>query len=295
MDIRFITRDEIDKVKWNSCIHYATNGNIYGYVWYLDQIAKDWHALVEGDYESVFPLIWKEDLLKRKELYQPGLMRESGIYSIHLLSEKRVQRFLEAIPEEYKKINIALNEQNRPGESLSYAVEEKTNYQLFLNQPYEKLVDQYTTDVMKQLQIAEDEGIVLTSSIKPEQIADYYLKYQKGATEEQFHGLQRIMYNILHRGWGFASAAMAPDTEVLAVNFFIYSHKKIVNLVPVSTPRGEQVGALPYLMNGIIRSHANKPIILDFNESGNQIAKEFGARPNAYFHLKENRRILGVL
>ena len=294
MDIQFITRNEIDKIKWNSCIHYATNGNIYGYMWYLDHIAKDWDALIEGDYESVFPLIWREDFFKRKELYQPKLIREAGIYSIHLLSEKRIQHFLQAIPEEYRKVDIHLNEQNRPGSNLPYSVEEQTNYQLLLNKPYEELANQFSRPLMSQLQMAEDEGIVLTSSIKPEQLADFYSKHSKKADSQQYHGLQRIMYNILHRGWGFASVAMAPDTEVLAVNFFIYSHKKILSLVPVSSPRGEKLGALPYLINGIIRSHANKSIILDFNESGEQLATEFGAQPNAFYRLQANNRLLGV-
>ena len=93
MEIRFIEGKDIDKVKWNSCIHYATNGNIFAYKWFLDYVAKDWHALVEGDYESVFPLVWKKGLLGKDELYQPSLMRELGIYSINVLSRARVQRF----------------------------------------------------------------------------------------------------------------------------------------------------------------------------------------------------------
>ena len=79
MNIQYLKSADIDKVKWNSCVHYANNGNIFGYMWFLDFVAKDWDALVEGDYESVFPLVWREGLFGRKELYQPSLMREMGI------------------------------------------------------------------------------------------------------------------------------------------------------------------------------------------------------------------------
>jgi len=294
MNIKFVKRADIDKVKWNSCVHYAVNGNIFGYIWYLDHIAKDWDALIEGDYESVFPLIWKEGPLNRLELYQPGLMRETGIYSIHLLSEARVGRFLEAIPDKYRKLDIHLNEQNRPPEGLDMETEELTNYQLFLNQPYEELVNQYARPLLEKLQQAEDEGIVLTSSVKPEKIAEFYQKYGAGK-ERHFHGLQRIMYNILHRGWGFASAAMNTDAEILAVNFFIYSHKKVISLVPLASPEGQAKGALPYLMNGLIQSHANKPAILDFNGANEQqLATSLGARPNPYYRIRRNRLVLGI-
>ena len=61
MEIRFVKKEDIDKIKWNSCVHYAINGNIFGYMWFLDSVSKEWDALVEGDYESVLPLFHKID------------------------------------------------------------------------------------------------------------------------------------------------------------------------------------------------------------------------------------------
>ena len=295
MKIRYVKREEIDKVKWNSCIHYATNGNIFGYIWFLDQIAKDWDALVEGDYESVMPLIWKEGLFKKKELYQPSLIRESGIYSIHLLSGSRIKRFLDVIPHYFDKTEIHANEQNRPHEPEAFQVKAKLNYQLFLNSSYESLADQFSTSLLKKLQLAEDEGIMLTSSAKPEKIADFFLKYHPNRNQKDYHGLQRIMYNVLHRGWGFASTAINTKGDLLAANFFVYSHKKVLSLVPTESPEGKRYGALAYLMNGLIRTHANKPQILDFNgEVTADLAQEFGARSNAYYQLNMNSRKLGI-
>ncbi len=66
MNIRFVPQEDIDKTKWNSCVHYAINGNIFGYMWYLNNVAKKWDALVEEDYESVFPLIWRYKYLNIK-------------------------------------------------------------------------------------------------------------------------------------------------------------------------------------------------------------------------------------
>jgi hypothetical protein len=297
MEIKYLNREEIDKVKWNSCVHYATNGNIFGYMWYLDHIAKDWDALVEGDYESVFPLVWREGLFKKRELHQPSLMRELGIYSIHLLSQKRVANFLEAIPEQFQKVDIRINEQNPPPEKAEFKVEERTNYQLFLNEPYETLADNFSRPLLEQLQKAEDAGLVMTSSLKPEQIADFYRKHRAKSrqSDQDFHGIQRVMYNALHRGWGFASSVINSKAEVLAVNFFLYSHGKVINFVPVESAAGAQQGALAYLFDGLIRSHAGRPVILDFNTDGEgELAKAFGARPNPYYKIYRNTLRLGL-
>lgn len=297
MEIKLLRREEIDKVKWNSCVHYATNGNIFGYMWYLDHIAKDWDALVEGDYESVFPLVWKERRFSGRDLHQPRLIRELGVYSIHVLSKPRVQRFLQAIPEEYRSIDIALNEQNPVPEGLPFQAEEQTNHQLFLNRPYEELADGFSRGLLEQLQKAEDAGLALSSNVKPEQIAAFYQEHlpRRAQDEEVFHGMQRVMYNALHRGWGFASTVLRPgDAAVLAVNFFLFSHGKVVSFMPVASAEGEEAGALPHLFNGLIRQHAGRPAILDFNASvPTALAEGFGARPNPFFRLRKKAGALG--
>lgn len=64
MDIRLIPQAEIDRQLYNSCVHFATNGNIYGYQWYLNNTARDWDVLVEGDnYVSVLPLPYGKNWL----------------------------------------------------------------------------------------------------------------------------------------------------------------------------------------------------------------------------------------
>ncbi|MCB0551016.1 MAG: hypothetical protein KDD19_25825 [Phaeodactylibacter sp.] len=298
MNIRYIRNADIDKVKWNSCVHYANNGNIFGYMWFLDFVAKDWDALVEGDYESVFPLVWREGLFGRKELYQPSLMREMGIYSINVLSHARINAFLDAIPAEFKNIDIAVNEQNSPPQECAFKVEKRTNYHLYLGRSYEALFDGFSSGLASSLQRAEDEGLILTSSLKPETVADFYLRHTPNyrGRERDFHALHRIMYNVLHRGWGFASGAMDREQNLHAVNFFIYSHSKVLSLAPVESPQGKQLGALPCLFNALIRSHAGRPLLLDFNAQGkDDLAEAFGAQPNAFYRLKKEKRILGII
>lgn len=295
MEIRWLARQEIDKVKWNSCIHYANNGNVFGYLWYLDHVAKEWDALVEGDYESVFPLVWRKHWLRGKELYQPAWMRELGLYSIHVLSTARQKAFLEAIPPEYGQVDIALNEQNLSPAVEPFRLETRSNFQLLLDRPYEEIAEGFSRDLFLTLERAERSGLRSTSGLSPERIAEFYRRNGQGKQREsRSHALLRIMYNALHRGWGFSTGVTDENGELLAVDFFLYSHSKAVSLTPVCSARGLDLGAPEHLCHAIVRSHAGRPLILDFNTADGRVPRAFGAQENEFYHLRRDSRILGV-
>ena len=285
MNIRYLRQEEIDKVKWNSCVHYATNGNIFGYKWFLDFIAKDWDALVEGDYESVFPLVWKQNWLGQKSLYQPHLMRELGLYSIHVLSQKRIQAFLNELPTYFKKLDIALNEQMLVEDSHPFRVFPILNQQLILRGSYDEIEDGYREELKKQL--AAIQNLRLTTSLTPESVADFYKKHQPKSADQdkKYHAMLRVMYNALHRGLGNASGVMDEHDQLLAVNFFLYSHGKATSLLPAVSAEGKKRGALQFLFDIFIRGNATRPLILDFNSSSEWYS-EFGAVSNRFFKLK---------
>jgi hypothetical protein len=259
----------------------------------LDFVGKDWDALVEGDYESVFPLVWRDGFFGKKELYQPHLMRELGVYSINVLSQARVRKFIEAIPEEFNKIDITLNEQNLLSEKDAYKKKKHINHQMLLSAPYEELADNFSRELLLTLEKAEDYRLRPVSNLKPEKIANFYLQHTKDGKgkEQKFHAMQRVMYNVLHRGWGFATGVANEQDELIAVNFLIYSHKKVLNFMPVTSKEGEEKGALAYMINMLFRSHAGRPQIFDFNtKEVDELAKGFGAQSNPYYRLKVDKR-----
>ena len=301
MDIRLIKQEDIDKTKWNSCVHYAPNGNIFGYKWYLDNVAKDWDGLVEGDYESVFPLIHTEKIsgwLRKKStiLHQPDLIRTSGLYSIPLPSEKRIRSFLEAIPSTYQQQDISLGEGTKAPSHLAYTISERCNYMLLLQEPYDTLAANYSLSLQQALERANLSQLLPiatgTQNLKPEKLTDFYLREstdKKKFKNAKSHALLRIMYNALHRGWGFASGVVNRQQELLAVNFFLISHKRIMSLMPVESKAGAQVGAMAFLFDLLMRTQANKPMLLDFNvREESALAQDFGALKLPYSHLTKH-------
>lgn len=292
MNIRFVPRAEIDKVKFNSCVHYANNGNVFGYLWYLDFIAKDWDALVEGDYESVMPLPWRKNRLGQKVIVTPALIRELGVYSIHVLSPRRIAAFLEAIPAEFRGVRLRLNEQNPPPRDQGFQLRERTNQQLLLQQPYVEMSESFSRDLLLELERAERADLLPVGNISVEEVADFFRQHgaQDAETERSFHGLQRIMYNILHRGWGGSTGIRNRAGELLAVAFWIYTHKKLVSLLLLESPAGKEVGARAQLLNLQLRSHAERALILDFNTlEENAFAESFGAKQNDFYEIERGR------
>lgn len=296
--IRLLQREEIEEPKWNGCVHYAINSKIYGYTWYLDNVSENWLGLVEGDYESVFPLVWNDKLFKIKQLYQPLLCQQLGIFSVNMLSKERIRNFLEAIPAEFKLWDISLNDDNVYASQLSsYQVEKKDNYLLYLNKPYEDLYAAYSTNIKRNIKKAEQQNLYLTTDLKPETFvaAVKAAQISKGIIhpEALYHAAHRIIYNCLHRGKGVITVAYNSERELCAAIFFMFDRFSMVNLLNVSTEAGKDTGAMPYLLDMTIKREANKHKYIDFEGSSIEgiarFYKSFGAENIPYYQLKNNR------
>lgn len=286
MEIRLVKREDIEKVKWDSCVHYANMGNMFGYTWYLDNVAKEWDGLVEGDYESVLPLIKKDLRAGVQSLYIPDLLPKAGLYSIYISSPRRVAAFLAAIPENYQIRNVSFTSSLPLKNVIS---ENAKDYELSLRDDYMTIKDGYADELKEGLDVMERKNLFPDTAIKPEEIAEFYLKNSPSSTEVNKHAYLRVIYNLLHRGTGFISGIKDKDKALLAADFFAYSHGKIVSLIP--SYKGE-LGklALWRLTDMIIQTHSGKPSILDFNTRMGDINPTiFGARANSYSIYKENR------
>jgi len=103
------------------------------------------------------------------------------------------------------------------------------------------------------------------SNLKPEKVVDFYKAHSKNYKKENYFAYLRIMYNAMHRGWGFANGITNKKGELLAVYFFIYSHGKIMVLLPATSKAGKAAGAAELLLSMLLQTHASKPVYLDFN------------------------------
>lgn len=262
MNIRLVPREEFDKQLYDSCVHYATNGNIYGYHWFLNATTDDWDVLVEDEWSSVMPLPKTKNWLGRTRLEQPRLISDLAIYSVNVLSPKRVQAFWDAIPDEYRSGNLTVEPASTPKANGRFTVEAASGTALTLNRPYEQIIEDFSPGYHEGLVRAEMARLRPASSFKPERLADLWLEVNGKTAENEwrYHAMQRVMYQVLHRGWGGTQAVQDDQGEILAMVFLAYSHHRIFPLFTVETTEGKSVGALTYLWDNILKSHAGKEL-----------------------------------
>jgi len=112
------------------------------------------------------------------------MMRELGIYSIHVLSQARIEAFVNAIPSNVSKVEIHLNEQNQNFNFPKLDKVELSNHQYLLEMPYEEMANAFQRDFLLKLEKAEQADLLPTSSLKPEKIAEFYLAHSKDKNKQ---------------------------------------------------------------------------------------------------------------
>ena len=133
VQIQYLTYQQINKTKWDACINQADNGLIYACSFYLDAMAKNWDALVLGNYEAVMPLTWNKKY-GIHYLYQPAFTACLGVFG-KCLHAQTVAAFLQAVPAKFKYWDIYLN----PGNVFTLPLlnlYERMNFVLNLNNNY---------------------------------------------------------------------------------------------------------------------------------------------------------------
>lgn len=297
MDIRLVKREDIETPKWNGCVHYSANSRVYGYSWYLDNVADDWWGLVEGDYESVMPLVWNDKMFKTKQIYQPFLTQQLGLFSINVCSKARITAFLNAIPAEFRFVDMQLNFLNTDlAEFKPWKIEQRPNFILDLKRPYEEIQKGYSQNLRRILKKIEPNTLYATTDLNP----DTFVETARRAHQNQgiklpetfYHTAIRIIYNCLHRGQGAIFAVYDTQKRLCAAAFIVFDGMRLLNLINFSTELGHSLNAMHFLFDALIQNNSNMLKLFDFEGSNIEgvarFYQSFGATNQPYYRLKAN-------
>jgi hypothetical protein len=297
-DIRFLDRKEIDENKWDRCILEAPNGLIYARTFYLDAMAKNWSALIEGDYQHVMPLTWNKKFGFRY-LYQPYFTKSLGVFGRSAQSLE-ISAFLRAIPEKFKYWDFDLNENNFvSNENKKFRLSQyaRTNYVLSLQDDYEKIKLQYKRLANRMNKKAFENELRIVRNERPAVIIQWYQKdynnKQRSITNEAYENLSRCTDFAFKNKLAETYIAKSSSGETLAYYIILVDDRFIYSLLGGSTEEGKKLGAFYFLTDAIIRDHAGTKKTFRFEGSDipgiSFFDALFGPEKISYQHLLMNK------
>ncbi|MCD4664974.1 MAG: hypothetical protein K8R68_06850, partial [Bacteroidales bacterium] len=281
--IRYLNNREIDRKKWDACIKDSFNGIVYASSWYLDIVSEEWEALIENDYERVFPLIpgkkWSISYL-----YQPVFTQQLGVFSKSILTEDVVKNFINSIPDKFKFAEINLNILNKIN-SDKIKIYNWLNHELDLINSYENISKSYSTNLKRNIKKGEKSGITITQNIKPDEVIRIFRENRgkkiKKLIDEDYHKLRRLSYVGIYKGLIRIYGAFTKNNELCAGAIFLKSKNKMIFLFSGLTEEGRKTNALALLIDTFIKNHSQQHLTLDFEGSNDfnlaRFYKSFGS------------------
>lgn len=297
--ITYLTYEEIDKKRWDDCIEHAVNGLVYAWSWYLDVVHPGWEALVEmgsDNYLSVMPITRKRKFFI-PYLCQPFFVQQLGVFSRHQVTAETTSSFLHAIPKKYLLIEIRLNEHN-PIPKGMLGVDFHRNHLLDLNHDYDYLFSHYHENTRRNLKKSLNHSLRLISLNELHPIVSLF-REDRGAKlshwgDAEYARLEQLSAVALSSSNAFIYAVQSIDNDkIICGALFLVYKQRITFLFSGNSEAGKACQAMTFLLDSVIKSYSQQPMILDFEGSDDdQLARfyhGFGAEVVSYpgytYHL----------
>lgn len=291
--IQYVLHSGIDRAKWDRCIRNAANGAIYGYSFYLDQMAPQWDALILGDYDTVMPLTWKKKWGIRY-LYQPPFTASLGVFGNHT-DQTTVALFLKAIPHGYKLVEIELNAGNTPSAPYE-GMTTRTNLILPLNKSYEAIRQAYRENTRRECGKAFTMGCSCRRNVPVKEIIEIAKKQMglwNAPHRKGLDSLELLFTTLEKKEMAKSYGLYASNGKLLAGALFFFSHKRAYYILAANTPESRGFKSSHCIIDQFIQDHANSECTLDFEGSDVPgiafFYRSFGAEPEHYPGIRINR------
>jgi hypothetical protein len=260
---------------------------IYAESRYLDITAPGWDALISGDYEAVFPLPHRSKW-GIKYVFQPAFCQQLGVFGAHDATP-----FLEAIPTEFRLIDLQLNSGNiaSVGKQMK-----RPNLVLDLSHPIELIRKNYSDNTRRNLRKTEAEGLRHDTT---GELAELIRLFREHRGKEITMGPDDyLLLEKLHTDPGLSrrfelQCIRNAEGKLLAGALFLRSSHGWIFLFSAIHPEGRKTGAMSAVIDRFIERHAGEATILDFEGSSDpnlhRFYKSFGSSETVYLQVRINR------
>ena len=263
IQIDIIPAQEVDKIKWDTCVNSNLGGLIYATSVYLDHMCDNWHAIIVNDYESVMPVPWRKKAGIRYA-YQVPFIQQLGIIGSAGAENAMLQHLYKFV----KYGDYIFNFNNHILLS-ALPLHASTNYVLDLSdKPF--LKDHVSTGFMQSLKKPLASNYVF-GAIPAETAIDIfrenYIAVASAISNEQWKCFMNLTQCLVQQGQAFAWQVTGNDNAPFAVALVLQYGGRVYNILNAVTPAGRANGANYLLYYQLLSQYARKPFLFDFEGS----------------------------
>jgi hypothetical protein len=287
--------EEIDKAKWDNCIENTPGAKPYAYSWYLDIMAPGWQALVDDDYDAVFP-VPGFSRYGIQYIATPVFLQQLGAYSPDKSVSLAIGEFLDYMPDFFKLIDLCIGQKIA---TSGYKVTEKVNFELDLSRPYETIYQGFSDHCKRNVRTSAKKSPDLISDITPDEIIELFINNKgqsiEGIKVRDYQRLKNLMDFCLINKKGKLIGVRGTGKKLIYGIFVVEIPGIKTLLFVVNTPQSRERRIGYFVINELIRTYSSTKTILDF--SGSSIpsvaafVESFGCTKMPFYRIYRNRLI----
>jgi hypothetical protein len=284
--------NEIDREQWDNCIRNTPGAKPYAYSWYLDIMAPGWQALVDDDYDSVFP-VPGFNRFGIQYISTPVFLQQLGAFSPENSSTKVIKEFLDFMPDFYKFIDLCIGQRI---DISGYKNFEKVNFELDLSKPYETISGNFTDHCRRNIHSSSRNCPDLISEITPDEIINLFIenngKEIGGIKDRDYQRLKNLINFCKINKKGRIIGVDGARKKLIFGLFLVEIRGRKTILFVANTPQSYDKRIGYYVINELIKDNSSTKTILDF--AGSSIPsvasfyESFGCSRVPFYRLYRN-------
>lgn len=290
--ISYLRNNEVDRERWDACLNEIQAVKPYALSWYLDIMSPGWEALVDDDYYAVFPLP-RQRKLGISYIATPLFLQQLGLFTADGDRKRMAEEFISFMPGFCRLVDLCIGQEaSVPG----YRLTPKYNYELKLDDPYEKLWINYMTDCRRNINIARRYPQEIVEDPTPGELIALFCTHtarRAGVTRESpYRRLRTLMEHCTSSGLGRILGVRSPKGKLLWGMFVIETPGRTTMLFTAGSRKSRELRTSYLVIDHLIRSYAGTGQVIDF--AGSSIPsiaifmRSFGGEKTTYWRLYRN-------
>ncbi len=286
-----LSRSEIEEERWNQCVLDSEHFRHYGLTYYLDAACEEWFGLIGSDYSWVWPLPTNRAMFKR--IFQPLLAQQLGPFG-RWKQEIDIEAVVSVLSKEYWSVNMKFNESVQ---GINIDRKSHRNIELSLQAPYEELRKRFNRNVVSNLKKAERNALIIEEHAGFDPWLVDRFKSERGKSISELNSrfyehVEGVYKSFSERGEAVTFESLHDGNKVAGVMILKCNHRLLL-FFSHSTQIGRNLGAMHALLNHVIKTHAERFEILDFEGSNDEklafFYSSFGGEEKVYLQVQNSK------